>query len=485
MTRSIPATADHRPARANASTMNWWLGNSRTLDRTLLIIKHMHEEFDLSNISTAMYQLAMLARGSAARRSAVVRRHEFSDLLAVAEARIGEFEPGHLSNTLWSLAKLDHRPGEWMLRRCFVAALRRLKDFKPKNACKMLWASAKLGHDPGAQALEQLSERAASRPEDLGARELSDALWSFAKLGHHPGTEALDRLSASVLSKRDDFRPRMLSGVLWSFAKLGHHPGAEVLDRLSVKVLSDPADLRPRQLSGMLWALAVLATLGDAPDESMLRKLAALLDGCRPRLSPEEMCQVFHAHILLQLQPAGSPLADQPGFLEDARSVWTAGVAAATQNRTPSALERKVAASLVRLGEPYRREQLTEDACFSIDFALSGAETKVALEVDGPSHHLAMPGGGRRLDGPTLIRNRCLEFRGWRVVSVHHRELGRTGADIDALIAAKLNAVRNPSDSASSRSRFGLCLRRFLGTFGAVVRAGWEKILRIHPCLSV
>ena len=174
----------------------------------------------------------------------------------------------------------------------------------------MLWASAKLGHDPGAAALEQLSERAASSGEGLGARELSDLLWSLAKLAHHSGAKSLERLCASVRPELDDFRPRMRSGVLWSFARLGCHPGADVLDRLSAKVLSDPVDLEPWHLSGMAWALAVLATPGGTPGESRLRRLAALLERHRRRLGPGEMCQVFHAHIVLQQRPrhpASSP----------------------------------------------------------------------------------------------------------------------------------------------------------------------------------
>jgi hypothetical protein len=38
------------------------------------------------------------------------------------------------------------------------------------------------------------------------------------------------------------------------------------------------------------------------------------------------------------------------------------------------------------------------------------------VEVDGPSHFLSSPPG--RLNGAALLRNRLLEARGWRVVSV-------------------------------------------------------------------
>ena len=374
-----------------------------------------------------------------------------------------------------------------MLHRFVAAALCKVEDFKPKNACRMLWASAKLGHHPGEAALGRLCERISSSPDCLESRDLSDTLWSLAKLGHHPGEASLDRIAARVLTKLDDSSPRDLASVLWSLAKLGHSPGAEALDRISEAALSNPAILTPRKLSVMLWSLAVLGTLGEAPKSTVLRVLGELLDRGRRRLTPVEACQVFHAHLLLDMQSCGSPVADKPELRDDARRLWTAGIIDSTQHRVPSALERRVEASLGRLGEKYRREQLTEDGCFSIDFGLFDAQMKLALEVDGPSHHLTLPDGGRRPDGPTLVRNRCLKARGWRLVSVKHYELHRPQADIDTLIAAKLDAVRNVRNARNDRkrvrrrSRFALRLRALLGTFGAAIPGRMEKIARVHP----
>ena len=353
MTCSTTFTAGPRPDRASVTTMNWWLANSGTLERTLLIIKHMVDEFDLGNVSTAMYKLAVHAQSNPSTRRRVVLRREFTDLIAVVQPRVEEFEPGHLSNTLWSMAKLDHHPGEPLLHRFVAAALCKLHGFKPKNACRMLWAWATFGYDPGESTLARFSERVSSHPTRLGPRDLSDSLWSLAKLGHHPGEAALDRISASVLARLDGFSPRTLAAILWSLAKLGHHPGAEVLGRISEAALSNPALLAPGNLSGMLWSLAVLATLGDTPKASVLRELGELLDRRRKRLAPVDACQVFHAHVLLNMGPNGSPLADKPELRDDARRLWTAGIIDSTQHRVPSALERRVEASLGRLGEKY------------------------------------------------------------------------------------------------------------------------------------
>ena len=40
---------------------------------------------------------------------------------------------------------------------------------------------------------------------------------------------------------------------------------------------------------------------------------------------------------------------------------------------------------------------------------------KLAIEVDGPSHFLS---DGKTLNGNTVLRNRLLENRGWKVISI-------------------------------------------------------------------
>jgi very-short-patch-repair endonuclease len=72
-------------------------------------------------------------------------------------------------------------------------------------------------------------------------------------------------------------------------------------------------------------------------------------------------------------------------------------------------------------------EHKTDDGLFSIDIALQlPGNQKLAVEVDGPTHFLSntptVPTGATRL------RNRLLEARGWRVVSVPVTEWDRQAA---------------------------------------------------------
>ena len=62
-------------------------------------------------------------------------------------------------------------------------------------------------------------------------------------------------------------------------------------------------------------------------------------------------------------------------------------------------------------------EHLEPRTGYSLDLALPSS--RVAVEVDGPSHFLLPDGRGvRKPNGPTLLKRRLLTAAGWRVISV-------------------------------------------------------------------
>ena len=64
-----------------------------------------------------------------------------------------------------------------------------------------------------------------------------------------------------------------------------------------------------------------------------------------------------------------------------------------------------------------RIEHLEPHTGYSLDLALPSS--RVAVEVDGPSHFLLPDGRGlRRPNGSTLLKRRLLAAAGWRVISV-------------------------------------------------------------------
>ena len=83
----------------------------------------------------------------------------------------------------------------------------------------------------------------------------------------------------------------------------------------------------------------------------------------------------------------------------------------------PSGLQRSVAAALAAVQRGFEEEHLEPRTGYSLDLALPSS--RVAVEVDGPSHFLLPDGRGvRRPNGPTLLKRRLLAAAGWRVISV-------------------------------------------------------------------
>ena len=84
---------------------------------------------------------------------------------------------------------------------------------------------------------------------------------------------------------------------------------------------------------------------------------------------------------------------------------------------TISRLQRSVAAALAAVQHGFEEEHLEPRTGYSLDLALPSS--RVAVEVDGPSHFLLPDGRGvRKPNGPTLLKRRLLAAAGWRVISV-------------------------------------------------------------------
>lgn len=88
-------------------------------------------------------------------------------------------------------------------------------------------------------------------------------------------------------------------------------------------------------------------------------------------------------------------------------------------SQRPSTFQKQVLKSCNSLDPSWQvlgGEHLTEDKLFSMDVAMLVQGVKVAVEADGPTHFsMNKP---YRLMGSTLLRNRALQRRGWRLLSV-------------------------------------------------------------------
>jgi hypothetical protein len=109
-------------------------------------------------------------------------------------------------------------------------------------------------------------------------------------------------------------------------------------------------------------------------------------------------------------------------------------------------------------------EHLTYDGLFSIDIAVLLPDDKLlAVEVEGPTHFLSS--APTVPNGATRLRNRLLEARGWRVVSVPvtewHRQVGKGRQAVHKLPGASWRVrLRGPG---SGRGLDLVCRKRERG----------------------
>ena len=96
----------------------------------------------------------------------------------------------------------------------------------------------------------------------------------------------------------------------------------------------------------------------------------------------------------------------------------------------PSLLQRSVAAVAGKLLSGFEEEVVEPLTGYSLDVALRSS--RVAIEVDGPSHFVRDTGGDHLPNGPTLLKERLLRAADWRVVSVPFYEWDALGNSREA-----------------------------------------------------
>eukprot|EP00808_Paulinella_micropora_P014484 g2978.t1 len=123
-------------------------------------------------------------------------------------------------NTTHALAKLDHNPGEEVLRRLCEEALKKAESFNAQEIANSLNALKTLDHNPGQNLLRRLCEEALEKAESFTAQGIATTLNALAKLDHNPGEILLRRLCEEALKKAESFTSQNIANTLNAVANL-------------------------------------------------------------------------------------------------------------------------------------------------------------------------------------------------------------------------------------------------------------------------
>ncbi|GAB4822437.1 hypothetical protein N2152v2_009483 [Parachlorella kessleri] len=257
-------------AMAAAININKRITAAATAQEILSIVAQDADKFDTVCLATCMHKLANL-RGAPNLHAQIVQAPEFYKLKHLIVERRKDFTARNISNTVWSLAKMSHHPGDDFLGAMGAEMAGKAGEGNAQNVANALWAFATLGYHPGEECLAALAEACKAKLFEFTAQNISNAVLSFAKLEFIPRQEIVDALAQEALVKTATFSPQALSNTLWALSKL-EIKSAALMEAIGQEARGRLAEFNSQNLANSVWAYA---NLGVNPgDGSLLQDFA-------------------------------------------------------------------------------------------------------------------------------------------------------------------------------------------------------------------
>ena len=435
---------------------------------TVSNLMRAEDAFDAQNVGNILWACATLLYTP---RLGILDK--FADII---EGNVDKLYPQALSNSLWSFARLK----EWNLLRCKTTAelmmkqaLRMLpqvledvkkaggmfeaKDvpfggFSTQAIGNAMWSCGALRSHPGQEIMEAYLKLTTEYHTRFKTQEISNIAWASAMLQHHPGEAFLGVVGETLAKRLEECASQAVSNSLLGLATFGYKMDEEMLKALGGK--RHARRCNSQDLCNSIWALAAV----DAFEAEVYGDLWARVSSMHPEeFAPEGLNMLYHASVMHRdywidrQDGVGSddvdyetkPLEDVTNSSKKRKPTKkkVTGVIEVAQQRhdTPTWLDtiakksydnqtllstqsifQKNVSTRIRAGfiKNVADEHLTEDGAMSIDIAL--LDYKIAVECDGPSHF--EKNMEKSLTHKTILRNRGLERRGWRVLSIPYFE---------------------------------------------------------------
>jgi len=213
------------------------------------------------------------------------------------QRRIRDFEPQHVSNTLWACARMQLQD-TLMLRALMGRAIEDISRMCPLDVSIVTWACATMK----LREVEWFRAVVRARLEfaDFSPQNMSNFVWGLATLTWRNDNMVL-AVGREAAKKIHDFIPQELSNFTWALATL------DLCDNLMLRAVAEEVDRRgdevltwdPQSMSNMMWAYATLAI----KDDPLFRRL---LDGSIARIADHDTQNLANsswAASMLPLQP--------------------------------------------------------------------------------------------------------------------------------------------------------------------------------------
>jgi len=216
------------------------------------------------DLSMALYAIASLA--------VQVPEQQLEVLLTASAGCLQEAAPQALSNTLWAVATLQHRPSEGWLRQLEAHCTSILDSSQQQQRQELQEPTGPVQAQHIQQYWQQQQRQRQHQPwsstgfSPLGLYHL---LWAMAKLQWQPAPAFQAGFWPASLSQLQHMSPHGTSGILWAAASLALQPpgpwATAWLSRLQQQMQQGRCG--PQDLANALWAVV---RLGLRPDPAWL-----------------------------------------------------------------------------------------------------------------------------------------------------------------------------------------------------------------------
>jgi hypothetical protein len=272
--RPIPTPADEKRMRRKKKApvnfkLNKLLVRAESSDEVLTIIGENLHDFNIVNIGTALYRLALVGGSlSPSSRDSIRIDPRFSDLISeIVETLQGDtnsqtlqqivLAPKELSNIIWAATKLGLSDDK-LFDAVASHVIRHMVHFDSVNLSLTLWGFAKMSQNNPA-LFEAARPRVTALLSEFEPHRICNTVWAYAKTGN-TDLELFRLIAEESLRKLHRFNHSNESMLLYSYA-LGHVHAPVLFRRAMAQQLpaiksGEVQD--PRSLSNLLWAVSEL-----------------------------------------------------------------------------------------------------------------------------------------------------------------------------------------------------------------------------------
>jgi hypothetical protein len=261
-------------------------------------------------------------------------------------------------------------------------------------------------------------ERVVRDIDGFKPQDVANTAWAFAKVGVR--ADALFAAVAEAVARRgmSEFKPQEMAITAWAFATEALPVEALFDSVVEAAARSNLRGFKPQDLGNLAWAFTTAGVRADALFAAIAEEVARRWT----TFSNEHLCQIHLWQTWLSLE---AKVHDGPSRLPPAVQQACREAMEATEG-VPSNFQRYVTQHVTQLGLLPRVEVELREPHTSYLCDLGHTPSRIAIEVDGPTHFLhpllvaRVGGGGSKPvpSGATCLKRRLLKAAGWYLISV-------------------------------------------------------------------